>query len=132
MASPSTLTTSRFTPIRAIPSTLAIKTAPTIPPSTETYEPLVKAVLRHRLVYNIFLKSGLLTWAIVVIAILWQQNVASMNIGQILVAPFRPLTVMASATVWVSVALPIIVLRKLLLTCKLSVNWSLLFTKIVL
>ncbi|KAJ3566049.1 hypothetical protein NP233_g7250 [Leucocoprinus birnbaumii] len=106
----------RTIPIRAIPSTLAIKSTPTIPPPTESYEPLVKAELRHRLAKNIFLQSGLLTWAAVTITTIWQQNPSSAGFFNFLMAPFRPLTVLASLVVWASMGLPVIVLRKLLLS----------------
>ncbi|KAF9441903.1 hypothetical protein P691DRAFT_765765 [Macrolepiota fuliginosa MF-IS2] len=115
-ASPATLAGSRTIPVRAIPSNLAIKTAPTLPPSTDSYEPLVKAVLRHRLVYHIFLQSGLLTWSTVSIATLWHQDIISLNFSQVLFAPFRPFTLLVSFVVWALIALPIIVLRKSLLT----------------
>ncbi|KXN81967.1 Nucleoporin NDC1, partial [Leucoagaricus sp. SymC.cos] len=103
-------------PVRAIPSSLAIKSNPTIPPPTDSYEPLVKAVLRHRLTYNILLQSGLLTWAIVTVTMIWQQNAASIGLGHLLVTPFTPLTLLASLIVWLFMALPIVIIRKMLMT----------------
>ncbi|KAF7760343.1 hypothetical protein Agabi119p4_11019 [Agaricus bisporus var. burnettii] len=108
--------TARNTPLRAIPSRIAVKSAPTIPPSTDAYEPHVKTVLRHRLLYNIFLHSGLVTWAIASFSVWWQQNSLLHGVGQFLVVPFRPSTLLASMAIWCFMALPVIVLRKFLLT----------------
>ncbi|EKM75430.1 hypothetical protein AGABI1DRAFT_116372 [Agaricus bisporus var. burnettii JB137-S8] len=108
--------TARNTPLRAIPSRIAVKSAPTIPPPTDAYEPHVKTVLRHRLLYNIFLHSGLVTWAIASFSVWWQQNSLLHGVGQFLVVPFRPSTLLASMAIWCFMALPVIVLRKFLLT----------------
>lgn len=115
--------TARNTPLRAIPSRIAVKSAPTIPPPTDAYEPHVKTVLRHRLLYNIFLHSGLVTWAIASFSVWWQQNSLLHGVGQFLVVPFRPSTLLASMAIWCFMALPVIVLRKFLLT-RLSVIFS--------
>lgn len=112
-----TVPTTRNTPLKAIPSRIAVRSAPTIPSATDSYEPHVKTVLRHRLVYNIFLHSGLITWIIAALAAWWQQGSVSLGLGQNLVVPFRPFTLLASGAMWCFMAFPVIVLRKLLLTC---------------
>ncbi|RXW17250.1 hypothetical protein EST38_g8607 [Candolleomyces aberdarensis] len=51
---------SRFrtsTPVRAITSTLVNRSSPSLPPASQTYEPLVKSVLRYRL-SRVFVKAG--------------------------------------------------------------------------
>ncbi|PIL27114.1 hypothetical protein GSI_10255 [Ganoderma sinense ZZ0214-1] len=94
------------TPIRAIPSTLLSRTAPTIPPASRQYEPLVKAVLRHRQ-YKIFLHSGLFGWLLVTAWRIW-----SGGDGEIWLLPVRPSTLAYTVVTFGVGALPIVVLRK--------------------
>ncbi|KAJ3479451.1 hypothetical protein NLI96_g9046 [Meripilus lineatus] len=110
MSSPST-------PIRAITSTLSLRSAPSIPPPSQTYEPLVKVVLRHRLLSQIFLYSSISTWAIVSLYSSWARGGPS-NLGLVgfLVNPLSPLTLIFAITTWGIGVLPVIVFRKLYLT----------------
>ena len=112
MSSPST-------PIRAITSTLSLRSAPSIPPPSQTYEPLVKVVLRHRLLSQIFLYSSISTWAIVSLYSSWARGGPS-NLGLVgfLVNPLSPLTLIFAITTWGIGVLPVIVFRKLYLTGK--------------
>ncbi|KAI1792249.1 nucleoporin protein Ndc1-Nup [Ganoderma leucocontextum] len=94
------------TPVRAIPSTLLSRTAPAIPPASQLYGPLVKAVLRHRQ-YKIFLRSGFFSWFLVTAWRTW-----SGGDGELWLLPVRPSTLgYAIATFGVG-ALPIVVLHK--------------------
>ncbi|KAI0746295.1 nucleoporin protein Ndc1-Nup [Daedaleopsis nitida] len=94
------------TPIRALPSTLLSRTAPTIPPASQLYEPLVKGVLRHRL-YKIFLHSGFFCWFLVTTWTTW-----SAWKNDSLLMPVKPLTLMYTAATFCAGALPVVVLRK--------------------
>lgn len=113
MASAST--SARYIPVRAIPSTLARKSTPPIPSPTELYEPLVKKVLQHRLGYSIFLQSSLLTWAVMTVSGIWQRR--PISIARFFTAPFNPMIILATLVVWIFAALPVILLRKKMLTC---------------
>lgn len=105
---------SRVTPIRAIPSNLSTRSSPSVPPATQNYEPLLKSVLRHRLIYNIFACSALCSWIIAVISTLWFRT--SNGILGVLLSPLRPSTLLFAAAYWAVGVLPIVVLRKLYLT----------------
>ena len=92
-------------PVRAITSTLVNRSSPSLPPSTTTYEPAVKSVLRQRL-SRAFLQSALLCWAV---SSVWV-------VGGGWLAPFMPSTLLASALLWISAVVPVTVLRKVYLT----------------
>ncbi|TBU28210.1 nucleoporin protein Ndc1-Nup [Dichomitus squalens] len=94
------------TPIRAIPSTLLSRTAPTIPPASQLYEPLVKAVLRHRQ-YKIFLHSAALSWLLVSAWRTWSEGDRDFWL-----LPIRPSTLAYTLATFATGALPIVVLRK--------------------
>ncbi len=94
------------TPIRAIPSTLLSRTAPTIPPASQLYEPLVKGVLRHRQ-YKIFLHSGLFCWFLVTTWATWSGRK-----GDLLLLPVNPSTLAYTLATFGVGALPVVVLRK--------------------
>ena len=94
------------TPVRAIPSTLLSRTAPTIPPASQLYEPLVKGVLRHRL-YKTFLNAAVLSWALV---LSWRSWFA--GAGDTLLMPIRPSILAYTVMTFSAGALPVLVLRK--------------------
>ncbi|RPD56539.1 hypothetical protein L226DRAFT_455586 [Lentinus tigrinus ALCF2SS1-7] len=94
------------TPIRAIPSTLLSRTAPTIPPASQLYEPLVKGVLRHRL-YKTFLQAAFVCWVLVLSWSTWGHET-----GRMLVVPIKPSTLAFTVMTFCAGALPIVVLRK--------------------
>lgn len=62
------------TPVRAIPSTLSTRSSPSIPPPGQLYDPTLRAVLRYRLIYNIFLYSALLSWVHAVGWSIWHKG----------------------------------------------------------
>ena len=105
------------TPTRAIHSTLTARASPSIPPATQTYEPLVKAVLLHRLIYSIFSYSAGLSWALTVIWTTWDQGGLS-NIGLvgILYNMISPSVWVLAAFNWAIGPLPVVILRKTYLT----------------
>ena len=105
-SSPSTTMSAPHTPARAIPSSLLSRTAPTIPPASQAYEPLVKRVLRHRQ-YKIFLHSALLSWLLVTAWRTW-----SGGDGDFWLLPIRPSTVAYTLATFATGALPIVILRK--------------------
>ena len=105
------------TPARAITSPLSARSSPPIPPATQLFEPLVKAVLRHRLLYNIFGYSLLFSWIQTVIWVIWcAGGVGELGIGGTLATPVMPTTLLLAGFNWAIVPLPVIVFRKKYLT----------------
>ncbi|KAJ7437446.1 hypothetical protein B0H11DRAFT_2107189 [Mycena galericulata] len=92
------------TPIRAITTPLRSSVAPPIPPASQLYEPLAKAVLRRRLTNRIFLYTSLISAAGTAVWLFW--------IGRLAFARFCG----ASVALWVGGVLPVILLRKWHLT----------------
>ena len=115
---------SKWIPVRAIPSSLFSKLGHPIPLPSESYEPLVKSVLQHRLVHSIFLQSTILTWAAMTLSGIWQRYPTSITFDHIYKSSFNFVTILASLLVWVFAALPVIVLRRKLLTRKFSSSSS--------
>jgi nucleoporin NDC1 len=112
----SAVTTSKLrtsTPVRAIVSKIGSKSSPLIPPASQSYDPLVKSVLRHRL-SHIFLYSALLSWLIGSSWTIWKLG--GVGLSRVVIAPFSPLTLVSSLMTWLSTALPVIVLRKVFFT----------------
>ncbi|TCD63234.1 hypothetical protein EIP91_005819 [Steccherinum ochraceum] len=101
------------TPIRAITNSLSLRSTPAVPPASQTYEPLVKAVLRHRLVFRIFLFSSLFTWAMVVVYGVWiQGGITRLGAVGTVTSPIRPTALLLSVATWGLGVLPVLVLRK--------------------
>ncbi|KIJ60868.1 hypothetical protein HYDPIDRAFT_97985 [Hydnomerulius pinastri MD-312] len=90
-------------------TTLAARPSPTVPPAAQAFEPLVKSVLRHRLIYNIFAYSAAFTLASRVF--LPGEDDASLVIRLL-----RPSNWVTASFTWAVGVLPIIVLRKVYLT----------------
>ncbi|OBZ78331.1 hypothetical protein A0H81_01680 [Grifola frondosa] len=106
-----------LTPIRALPSSLSARSVPSIPAATETFEPLVKAVLRHRLLYKIFLQSAVFSWLLTVTWILWGRGgVSYVGWAGTLALPVMPSTLACTLATWCLGVLPIVVLRKVYLS----------------
>ncbi|KAG6819110.1 hypothetical protein H0H93_015355, partial [Arthromyces matolae] len=57
---------SASTPVRAITTTLLTRSTPSIPPPTQKYEPIVKSILKTRLIKKAFLYSAIFSWTYVV------------------------------------------------------------------
>ncbi|KAK7047372.1 hypothetical protein VNI00_006603 [Paramarasmius palmivorus] len=104
------------TPVRAIPSILSNKSAPSVPPSSQSYEPLVKATLQQRLTSRIFLFSAAFSWILAFCWSVWGYGGRkSLNFGGVIGLPFRPSTILTALVNWLTVAVPVVVLRKLYL-----------------
>ncbi|KAJ7256149.1 hypothetical protein B0H12DRAFT_1323042 [Mycena haematopus] len=97
--------TSVPTPIRAITTPLRSSAAPPIPPPAQLYEPLAKAVLRRRLTHRIFPGTFLVALLGTVSSFLWFGH--RFGVGSVLGA---------AGCVWVGGVLPVVVLRKGVLT----------------
>jgi len=109
-------------PSRAITSTLSARAAPSVPPATQTYEPLARAALRRRLLYDILPPSILPVWISTIFWKTWDVGGMSvLNVLKALIIPFHPSTLFVTIFVWAFGVLPIIVLRKSQLTGE-SVN----------
>jgi len=114
MSSPATSSKLRTsTPVRAISSKIGSKSSPLIPPASQSYDPLVKSVLRHRL-SHIFLYSALLSWLIGSSWTIWKSG--GVGLSRVIIAPFLPLTLVSTLMTWLSTALPVVVLRKVFFT----------------
>lgn len=120
------------TPIRAISSAIGARSSPTIPPAVHIYEPLVKAVLRHRLVYSIFSYSACLSWTLTVAWTIWDQGgVANVGLSGFLYNLLSPSIWFLSAMNWATGVMPILILRKFYLTGKNSSCFGLLWSPLV-
>ncbi|KAH7915514.1 nucleoporin protein Ndc1-Nup [Hygrophoropsis aurantiaca] len=94
---------------RAITSTLAARSSPTIPPASQTYEPLVKSILRHRLLYSVFAHSIVFSFFI---HVLFSGRDNSTIFGRLA----SPGIWMSAGVSWVAATLPVIMARKTCLT----------------
>ncbi|KAI0635379.1 nucleoporin protein Ndc1-Nup [Trametes polyzona] len=112
MATNTPLRASTSTPATAIRTTLLSRSAPSIPPASQLYEPLVKGVLRHRL-YKIFLHSALSCWALVTLWMTWSRGgMFGMGAKESLLLPVKPSTLAYTVATFLAGALPVVVLRK--------------------
>lgn len=100
-------------PTRAIASTLTTRSEPSIPPASRTYEPLVKAVLRHRLLYRLFPHALLFSWALVVAWSTWQQGgMSSLGLRGTILNLVSPSTLSFAVAIWIVGIVPLVILRK--------------------
>ncbi|EMD32361.1 hypothetical protein CERSUDRAFT_118729 [Gelatoporia subvermispora B] len=105
------------TPVRAIRTPLSTRVALSLPPASQTYEPHVKAALRHRLLYHIFAPSFLVSWLLVTIWSVWMQGgLSGLGLGGFLSAPLSPWTLSFAAVFWCLGVVPVVVVRKNYLT----------------
>lgn len=101
------------TPIRALPSQLALKAAPSVPPASQTFEPLIKATLRHRLLFRIFLYSALFSWTVVWGQSIWSRGgITTVGPLNALMLPFWPSTVAFTLATWALGIAPVVIARK--------------------
>ncbi|KAG6910335.1 hypothetical protein DXG01_011403 [Tephrocybe rancida] len=112
---PSSLSTT--TPVRAITTTLLTRSSPTIPPSNQRFEPIVKAILKTRLVKQVFLYSAIFSWACTSLVAIWSLGgVSDLGISGVLFVPFGPWTLLIALLSWGTAAVPAVVMRKVYLT----------------
>ncbi|KAI0070659.1 hypothetical protein K474DRAFT_744568 [Panus rudis PR-1116 ss-1] len=106
------------TPIRATVSSLSLRSAPSVPPASHTYEPLVRSVLRHRLLYVIFPYSAAFTWLVSVWTTTWMRGGLPVLglVGALVRNPLSPVVLGVSALAWCFGVLPVLVLRKTYMT----------------
>lgn len=106
------------TPIGAITSRLVGRSTLTLPPSDQSYEPLVKSLFRSRLRYMLLLSASS-TWFVISCWTWWQSGgMLRAGLWSAIVLLFGPLTLFNTAVNWAMVALPVIVLHKVFLTGK--------------
>jgi hypothetical protein len=105
------------TAVRVLPSTLASRAAPTVPSASQNYEPLVKSVLRHRLLFRIFAYTAGFSWVLVILASAFRKgSLRSLGLTGVLLHPILPQTLALTFVIWSLSALPIVVMRKMSLT----------------
>lgn len=110
-------------PTRAITSTLVNRSAPSIPPPNQTYEPLVKSVLRQRLTYNLFLNAYIIVWPIVGLLATWKLGgVNALGLHGAFVSIIKLPTTSLLAVFWFVGIVPPVLLRKVYLTGDSSIN----------
>ena len=90
-------------------TTFAPRPSTNVPPATQTFEPLAKSVLSHRLLYNVFAYSAAFSLASTVF-------LAGGDDTSFLLRLFRPSTWVNASLTWLVGVLPIIVVRKVYLT----------------
>ncbi|KAF9022291.1 hypothetical protein BDZ89DRAFT_1163331 [Hymenopellis radicata] len=113
------------TRIRAIPSTLSAKASPLVPPPSKAFDPAVKAVLRHRLTYNIFLSTLAFAWVQVVALYIWTLGgLQNIGVQGLISMPFNLPVILVAVVGWFTTAVPVLVLRKSCLTAHQSVQTS--------
>ncbi len=102
--------------IRAVSSKNFTKSAPALAPAADTYEPLVKALFRHRLQASLF-HSAIYAYIVINLWTLWQAGgFAGVGFWGALWIPINPWTLSMTLLAWTSMAVPVTVLRKALLT----------------
>jgi hypothetical protein len=104
-------------PIGAITSRLVGRSTLELPPSDQSYEPLVKSLFRNRLRYMLLLSASS-TWCVISCWTWWQSGGVLKAPWTAIVLLFGPLTLFNTALNWAMVALPVIVLHKVFLTGK--------------
>lgn len=107
------------TPIKAITSSLASRAAPSIPSAAQVYEPLLKSVLRRRLLSNVFIVSASFCWVLAAVWTSWQMGgVDKIGVKGWIANVFNPLTLLFAALWWAAACIPITVLRRTYITCE--------------
>ncbi|KIY65317.1 hypothetical protein CYLTODRAFT_400625 [Cylindrobasidium torrendii FP15055 ss-10] len=113
------------TRIRAIPSSLSAKTAPTVAPASTAFDPAVKKVLGTRLKSNMFGYTLALAWIQVVLLsvgkLVGQDGV---GLKTVIWTPVQPFTIFATAALWGGLALPVLLMHKTCLTAELTKGTS--------
>ncbi|KAJ3747284.1 nucleoporin protein Ndc1-Nup [Lentinula detonsa] len=113
------------TPLRAIQSNLANRASPSLPPASQTYEPLIKSILSQRLSNRIFAFSIAACWLETTLWTIWGiGGHRAVGLNTLLMVPFRLPTLLVAATTWLAVVLPVIVTRKSQLTASRTIASS--------
>ncbi|VDB92406.1 unnamed protein product [Peniophora sp. CBMAI 1063] len=100
-------------PVRAITSNLFARSLPPVPPATETYIPLARNVLSHRLRREIYPYTIAYTWIVATAWVVWNvSHEGSVGWFGMVKWAFRPGTILAASLIWIFNVLPILVLRK--------------------
>ncbi|KAI5989819.1 nucleoporin protein Ndc1-Nup-domain-containing protein [Pisolithus orientalis] len=90
-------------------SSFSARPSPTVPPASQSYEPLVKAVLKHRLNRNIFAFSAAFSLGFHIL--FWSSDDSSLSARLLSLSAW-----LVASLAWLVGVLPIIVSRKLNLT----------------
>ncbi|KZV62242.1 hypothetical protein PENSPDRAFT_678351 [Peniophora sp. CONT] len=100
-------------PVRAITSNLFARSLPSVPPASQTYEPLARSVLSHRLRREIYPFTAAYAWIVTAAWVSWNaSHERRVGVFGMLGCMVWPGTVLAAGLVWVFNVLPIIVHRK--------------------
>jgi hypothetical protein len=88
--------------LRAITSTLSTRAAAPLPPASQTYELLARAVLRRRLLYDILPLSILPVWTSAICWKMWNSGgISASGILNTPVIPIHPGTLLMTPILWV-------------------------------
>ncbi|KAK0471152.1 hypothetical protein IW261DRAFT_909032 [Armillaria novae-zelandiae] len=78
----------RSLPLRALPSALAVQSSPSVPLVPQSYEPLIKAILRQRLLSRVLLGFIAFCWVQMVAWIIWcLGGIEGLVIGDVAMTP---------------------------------------------
>ena len=115
MSAASSTNTRSDAPVRAITSNIFARALPGVPPSSETYEPLARNVLSHRLRREIYPTTAAYAWLTTTAWVCWnasQDRAGAVGWFGMVGYAFRLGTILAACLVWVFNVLPILILRK--------------------
>lgn len=110
MASTTTGTPNSRSAIRAIPSTIVSRSAPSIPPASQSFEPFIKQALGARLTKLVFIPSAACVWGGTVLWLSWYEDAW---FGQLISNVFSPTVFIYAMLIWASTVLPSVILKKL-------------------
>ncbi|KAH8107286.1 nucleoporin protein Ndc1-Nup [Phellopilus nigrolimitatus] len=101
------------TPTTAIASSLSMRSAPSIPPASLIYEPLVKNHLARRFVCSVLTVSAASAWSLAAFWTSWQLGgIEALGLVRWIANWFAPSTLACAALWWSFGSVPVAVLRK--------------------
>jgi nucleoporin NDC1 len=100
--------------LRAIPSTIAQKSTPTIPPASQVFEPYAKSVLQKRFSKDVLINAAIIGWLQAIVAVGWSNSgEESFGFTDLITVPISPSVLVVAAGLWAVGSLPVVVSRKI-------------------
>lgn len=110
--------------VTAKSSSLSKRSAPTVPPASAVFEPLVKSILARRFVHDVLSISVAVSWPSAAVWTWWQRGgIGSLGIFGGILNWISPLTLFSAVLWWSLACLPSAVLRKLYLQGESVLRW---------